>query len=295
MLMAMCGMMIPASENSVIGMFDELYVDIGDEQSIEQSLSTFSSHMTNIARILRTADEKSLIMLDELCSGTDPVEGSALAVSILDEFRKRDCKVIATTHYQEVKMYAIKTDNVENASCEFDIKTLRPTYRVIVGMPGKSNAFAISSKLGISSDIIDNAKELVSLNDNVYKLRTEVENLSDSIHECKPIISEEIQKLAVEFGATLLYNFLSQIESKCKEAERRIKKASNAIPIPDTAFYILITIVVALSSFFVCMIVANAEILHSGLIWKAVIGCILMVVLGIGIAVIIQKFSDRDK
>ena len=118
---------------------------------------------------------------------------------------------------------------------------------------------------------------------------------SGSIRECKPIISEEMQKLAVEFGATLLYNFLSQIESKCKEAERRIKKASNAIPIPDTAFYILITIVVALSSFFVCMIVANAEILHSGLIWKAVIGCILMVVLGIGIAVIIQKFSDRDK
>ena len=140
-----------------------------------------------------------------------------------------------------------------------------------------------------------NAKELVSLNDNVYKLRTEVENLSDSIHECKPIISEEIQKLAVEFGATLLYNFLSQIESKCKEAERRIKKASNAIPIPDTAFYILIIIVVALSSFFVCIIGANAEILHSVLIWKAVIGCILMVVLGIGIAVIIQKFSDSGK
>ena len=133
------------------------------------------------------------------------------------------------------------------------------------------------------------------LNDNVYKLRTEVENLSDSIHECKPIISEEIQKLAVEFGATLLYNFLSQIESKCKEAERRIKKASNAIPIPDTAFYILITIVVALSSFFVCMIGANAEILHSLLIWRAVICCIIMAVLGIGIAVIIQKFSDRDK
>ena len=187
-LMAMCGMMIPASENSIIGMFDELYVDIGDEQSIEQSLSTFSSHMTNIARILRTADEKSLIMLDELCSGTDPVEGSALAVSILDEFRKRDCKVIATTHYQEVKMYAIKTDNVENASCEFDIKTLRPTYRVIVGMPGKSNAFAISSKLGISSDIIDNAKELVSTEDKRFeevvqsleKTRQELEKLKSS-------------------------------------------------------------------------------------------------------------------
>ena len=140
-----------------------------------------------------------------------------------------------------------------------------------------------------------NAKELASLNDNVYKLRTEVKNLSDSIRECKPIISEEMQKLAVEFGATLLCNFLSQIESKCKEAERRMKKADNAIHIPDTAFYILIIIVVALSSFFVCIIGANAEILHSVLIWKAVIGCILMVVLGIGIAVIIQKFSDRDK
>ena len=140
-----------------------------------------------------------------------------------------------------------------------------------------------------------NAKELASLNDNVYKLRTEVENLSGSIRECKPIISEEMHKLAVEFGATLLCNFLSQIESKCKEAERRMKKADNTIPIPDTAFYILIIIVVALSSFFVCMIVANAAILHSGLIWKAVIGCILMVVLGIGIAVVIQKFSDRGK
>ncbi len=140
-----------------------------------------------------------------------------------------------------------------------------------------------------------NAKVLASLNDNVYKLRTEVENLSGSIRECKPIISEEMQKMAVEFGARLLCDFLSQIESKCKEAERRMKKADNAIPIPDTAFYILIIIVVALSSFFVCMIVANAEILHSGLIWKTVIGCILMVVLEIGIALIIQKFLDRGK
>ncbi|WP_300647315.1 hypothetical protein [uncultured Bacteroides sp.] len=140
-----------------------------------------------------------------------------------------------------------------------------------------------------------NAKELASLNDNVYKLRTEVENLSDSIRECKPIISEEMHKLAVEFGARLLCDFLSQIESKCKEAERRIKKVDNTIPIPDTAFYILIIIVVALSSFFVCMIGANAEILHSVLIWKAVICCIIMAVLGIGIAVVIQKFSDRGK
>ena len=140
-----------------------------------------------------------------------------------------------------------------------------------------------------------NAQELVKLNDNVFKLRTDVKNLSDSIRECKPIISEEMQKMAVEFGARLLCDFLSQIESKCKEAERRMKKADNTILIPNTAFYILIIIVVALSSFFVCMIVANAEILHSGLIWKAVIGCILMVVLGIGIAVVIQKFSDRGK
>ena len=140
-----------------------------------------------------------------------------------------------------------------------------------------------------------NAKVLASLNDNVYKLRTEVENLSGSIRECKPIISEEMQKMAVEFGARLLCDFLSQIESKCKEAERRMKKADNTIPIPDTAFYILIIIVVALSSFFVCMIVANAEILHSGLIWKATTGCILMAVSGIGITVAIQKFLDRGK
>ena len=140
-----------------------------------------------------------------------------------------------------------------------------------------------------------NAKELVSLNDNVYKLRTEVENLSGSIRECKPIISEEMQKLAVEFGATLLCNFLGQIESKCKEAERRMKKADNAIHIPATAFYITIIILVALSSFFASIIIANVEILHSALIWKAAIGCILMAVLGIGIAVVIQKFLDRGK
>lgn len=140
-----------------------------------------------------------------------------------------------------------------------------------------------------------NAKELVSLNDNVYKLRTEVENLSGSIRECKPIISEEMQKLAVEIGATLICNFLSQIESKCKEVERRMKKADNAIHIPATVFYITIIILVALSSFFASIIIANAEILHSALIWKAAIGCILMATLGIGIAVAIQKFLDKGK
>lgn len=161
-LMAMCGMMIPADENSVVGMFGRIYVDIGDEQSIEQSLSTFSSHMNNIVGILKTADDRSLVLLDELGSGTDPVEGSALAVSVLRELQRRGSRVMATTHYQEVKLFAIQTDGVENACCEFDVDTLQPTYRFITGVPGKSNAFAISSRLGMREDIISEAKELVS-------------------------------------------------------------------------------------------------------------------------------------
>ena len=140
-----------------------------------------------------------------------------------------------------------------------------------------------------------NAKELASLNDNVYKLRTEVENLSGSIRECKPIISEEMHKLAVEFGSTLLCNFLGQIESKCKEAERRMKKADNAIPLPYTAFYILIIIVVALSSFFVCMIVANAEILHSAVIWKVALWTVLIAVAGITTMILLSKVLNKSK
>ena len=137
-----------------------------------------------------------------------------------------------------------------------------------------------------------NVQELAKLNNNVFKLRTEVENLSGSIRECKPIISSEMQKLAVEFGARLLCDFLSQIESKCKEAERRMKKADNTIPIPDTAFYILIIIVVALSSFFVCIIIANAETLHSGVIWKAVLVCSTMAVAGIAITIFLPKILE---
>ena len=138
-----------------------------------------------------------------------------------------------------------------------------------------------------------NAKELASLNDNVYKLRTEVENLSGSIRECKPIISEEMQKLAVEFGATLLCNFLSQIESKCKEAERRMKKSGNAIHIPANTFYITIVILVALSSFFVNMIVANTEILHSSLIWKVVSICVLITIIGTIMVIVVSRILDR--
>ena len=211
-LMTMCGFMIPASENSIVGMFDEVYADIGDEQSIEQSLSTFSSHMTNIARILKNAGNSSLILLDELCSGTDPVEGSALAVSILDEFRKRDSKLIATTHYQEVKMYAIQTSGVENASCEFDIKTLRPTYRLTIGTPGKSNAFAISSKLGINQDIIENAKQLVSTENKRFEevvaalenTRVELEKLKSSAaaeQRKSKQLTEELEKQKAQLEA----------------------------------------------------------------------------------------------
>ena len=138
-----------------------------------------------------------------------------------------------------------------------------------------------------------NAQELAKLNDNVFKLRTEVENLSDSIRECKPIISEEMQKLAVEFGARLLCDFLSQIESKCKEAERRMKKSGNAIPIPATAFYITVIILVALSSFFVSIIIANAEVLHSALIWKAVAICILIAISGTVMAIVVPKILAK--
>lgn len=138
-----------------------------------------------------------------------------------------------------------------------------------------------------------NAQELAKLNDNVFKLRTEVENLSGSIRECKPIISSEMQKLAVEFGARLLCDFLSQIESKCKEAERRMKKSSNAIPVPVTAFYITIIILVALSSFFVSIILANAEIIHSSLIWKAVVICVIIAISGTAMAIIVPKILDK--
>ena len=181
--MAMCGLMIPAAEGSRIAVFDRILVDIGDRQSIEYNLSTFSAHTLQDIDILRNADDKTLVLIDELGSGTDPVEGAALAVAMIERLRMQGAELIVTTHYQELKRYALETDDVENASCEFDLETLRPTYRIVIGSPGKSNAFAIAGSLGMPEDVIAQAKQLVSTENQRFEKAVEQLDRTRAEHE----------------------------------------------------------------------------------------------------------------
>ena len=215
--MACSGLNIPAEEKSSIYVFDEIFADIGDDQSIADSLSTFSSHMKNISNIVNSATPESLILVDELGSGTDPLEGANLAISILEYFKTKNILTLATTHYQELKKYALVTEEVQNASVEFDIENLKPTYKLLIGIPGKSNAFAISEKLGLKKEIIENAQNLLNKKD------VDFETLLKSIYDDKLKIEKEKEQIEKNLHQVeLLKNNLQRDDSKIREQEKEI-------------------------------------------------------------------------
>ncbi len=220
-LMAECGLMLPVTDNSRISVFKNVLADIGDEQSIEQSLSTFSAHITTIVDILNKTDDQSLVLIDELGAGTDPVEGAALAVSILETLRQKGAKIASTTHYSELKEYALKTSRVENGCCEFDVATLRPTYRLLIGMPGRSNALAIAGRLGISEDITDFARALISAED------TRFEDAVDTLETARRNLEDDRQSLENEKLAILRQkeNAERLLEKSKQDSERAIERA----------------------------------------------------------------------
>ena len=226
--MTQCGMHISASSESSIYLFDNIFADIGDEQSILESLSTFSSHMTNIINILNEATSNSLVLVDELGSGTDPIEGASLALSILEYLKEHNITVLATTHYHELKEYALLTDGVENASCEFDLETLSPTYRLLIGVPGKSNAFAISQKLGLKPEILEKAKKLI--NSDTAK----TEDLLKEIYDSKALIESEKEKTLqysnkIEKLKQKLENETTDLEEHKKEYLQKAKQEAREI------------------------------------------------------------------
>lgn len=233
-LMAMCGLMIPADDNSEISVFKHIFADIGDEQSIEQSLSTFSSHMVNIISVLNECDDSSLVLFDELCAGTDPIEGAALAKSILMKLMDKKAKIVATTHYAELKAYALDTERVENASCEFDVATLKPTYKLIIGVPGRSNAFAISKRLGLPDDIIDTAK--LNLSEDDLRFERVVASL-EKARQTAESEREQAVKLRAQLDEAKRKSDMLEHEFKIKQEKLMEQTREKAAAVLENARY----------------------------------------------------------